>query len=306
MSLDVVGKTLKYADDLKLAHELADIADKISTARFLAADLKIETKPDLTPVTDADQEIERELRKILEKQRAADGITGEEFGKSPIATNRRWIIDPIDGTKNYVRGVPVWATLIALMEGDEVVVGVVSAPALFRRWFSQKDGGAYLQLGGGAYLQLGGGSSLQLGGGSAQTISDTSSQMQSVRKLTVSGISKLSDASLSISTFATPNVLGRNDGWGDKQKGLLALADQLWRVRGYGDFWSHLLVAEGAIDIAAEPSLALWDMAPLSLIVKEAGGRFSDFMGVDGPNGANAVTTNGLLHEEVLGIFAKR
>ena len=290
MSFDVAGKTLKYADDLNLAHQLADIADKISTARFLATDLKIETKPDLTPVTDADQEIERELRKILEKQRATDGITGEEFGKSPIATNRRWIIDPIDGTKNYVRGVPVWATLIALMDGDEVVVGVVSAPALFRRWFSQKDGGAYLQL----------------GGGSAQTISDTSSQMQSVRKLTVSGISKLADASLSISTFATPNVLGRNDGWGDKQKGLLALADQLWRVRGYGDFWSHLLVAEGAIDIAAEPSLALWDMAPLSLIVKEAGGRFSDFMGVDGPNGANAVTTNGLLHEEVLGIFAKR
>ena len=290
MSFDVAGKTLKYADDLNLAHQLADIADKISTARFLATDLKIETKPDLTPVTDADQEIERELRKILEKQRATDGITGEEFGKSPIATNRRWIIDPIDGTKNYVRGVPVWATLIALMEGDEVVVGVVSAPALFRRWFSQKDGGAYLQV----------------GGGSAQTISDTSSQMQSVRKLNVSGISKLADASLSISTFATPNVLGRNDGWGDKQKGLLALADQLWRVRGYGDFWSHLLVAEGAIDIAAEPSLALWDMAPLSLIVKEAGGRFSDFMGVDGPNGANAVTTNGLLHEEVLGIFAKR
>lgn len=138
MSFDVAGKTLKYADDLKLAHELADIADKISTARFLATDLKIETKPDLTPVTDADQEIERELRKILEKQRPADGVTGEEFGKSPIATNRRWIIDPIDGTKNYVRGVPVWATLIALMEGDEVVIGVVSAPALFRRWFSQK------------------------------------------------------------------------------------------------------------------------------------------------------------------------
>lgn len=297
MSFDVAGKTLKYADDLKFAHELADIADKISTARFLATDLKIETKPDLTPVTDADQEIERELRKILEKQRPADGVTGEEFGKSPIATNRRWIIDPIDGTKNYVRGVPVWATLIALMEGDEVVVGVVSAPALFRRWFSQKDGGAYLQVGA---------SSAQVGASSAQTISDTSSQMQSLRKLTVSGISKLSDASLSISTFATPNLLGRNDGWGDKQKGLLALADQLWRVRGYGDFWSHLLVAEGAIDIAAEPSLALWDMAALSLIVKEAGGRFSDFMGVDGPNGANAVTTNGLLHEEVLGIFAKR
>ena len=101
-------------------------------------------------------------------------------------------------------------------------------------------------------------------------------------------------------------MLGRNDGWGDKQKGLLSLADQLWRVRGYGDFWSHLLVAEGAIDIAAEPSLALWDMAALCIIVKEAGGRFSDFSGVEGPNGANAVTTNGLLHEEVLGIFAKR
>jgi len=298
MSIDIAGKSLKYADDLKLAHELANIADKISVSKFLSADLKIETKPDLTPVTDADQEIEREIRKVLEVQRPTDGITGEEFGKSPIATNRRWIIDPIDGTKNYVRGVPVWATLIALMEGDEVVVGVVSAPALFRRWFSQKDGGAY--------LQVGGGSSLQVSGGSPQKISDTSSQMQSVRKLSVSGISKLADASLSISTFATPNVLGRNDGWGDKQTGLLSLADQLWRVRGYGDFWSHLLVAEGAIDIAAEPSLALWDMAPLSLIVKEAGGRFSDFSGVDGPNGANAVTTNGLLHKEVLGIFAKR
>jgi histidinol-phosphatase len=130
--------------------------------------------------------------------------------------------------------------------------------------------------------------------------------MQSVRKLSVSGVSKLADASLSISTFAKPNVLGRNDGWGDKQSGLLSLADQLWRVRGYGDFWSHLLVAEGAIDIAAEPSLALWDMAALCIIVKEAGGRFSDFSGVEGPNGANAVTTNGLLHEEVLGIFAKR
>jgi histidinol-phosphatase len=290
MTLDVAGKNLKYAEDLKLAHELANIADKISIARFLATDLKIETKPDLTPVTDADQEIEREIRKILEVQRPADGITGEEFGKSAVATNRRWIIDPIDGTKNYVRGVPVWATLIALMEGDEVVVGVVSAPALFRRWFSQKDGGAYLQV----------------GSNSAQTISDGSPQMQYVRKLSVSGISKLADASLSISTFATPNVLGRNDGWGDKQEGLLSLADQLWRVRGYGDFWSHLLVAEGAIDIAAEPSLALWDMAPLSLIVKEAGGRFSDFKGVDGPNGANAVTTNGILHQEVLGIFTKR
>ena len=290
MSIDATGKSLKYADDLKLAHELANIADKISISKFLSADLKIETKPDLTPVTEADQEIEREIRKILEAQRPADGITGEEFGKSPVATNRRWIIDPIDGTKNYVRGVPVWATLIALMEGDEVVVGVVSAPALFRRWFSQKDGGAYLQV----------------GFGSSQTVSDSSSQMQSVRKLSVSGVSKLADASLSVSTFATPNVLGRNDGWGDKQTGLLSLADQLWRVRGYGDFWSHLLVAEGAIDIAAEPSLALWDMAALCIIVKEAGGRFSDFSGVEGPNGANAVTTNGLLHEEVLGIFAKR
>lgn len=290
MSFDATGKTLKYAEDLKLAHQLANIADQISTARFLAEDLKIETKPDLTPVTDADQEIEREIRKILESQRAADGITGEEFGKSPISSNRRWIIDPIDGTKNFVRGVPVWATLIALMEGDQVVVAVVSAPALFRRWFSQKGGGAFVQVG---HLPN-------------PTDSLLSNQLPSVRKITVSGISKLADASLSVSTFASPNVLGRNDGWGEKQQGLLELADQLWRVRGYGDFWSHLLVAEGAIDISAEPSLALWDMAPLSLIVKEAGGRFTDFAGVDGPNGASAVATNGLLHEEVLGIFTKR
>ena len=280
----------KYAEDLALAHLLADIADAISLDRYQSLDLVITTKPDNTPVTDADRAVETAIREALATHRPNDGLLGEEFGSDITGAKRYWVIDPIDGTKNYVRGVPVWATLIALMEGDEVVVGVVSAPALFRRWFSQKDGGAYLQVG-----------SL-----SSNANADTPAQMNSVRKLSVSGISKLADASLSISTFATPNALGRNDGWGDKQKGLLSLADELWRVRGYGDFWSHLLVAEGAIDIAAEPSLALWDMAPLSLIVKEAGGRFSDFMGVDGPNGANAVTTNGILHEEVLGIFAKR
>jgi len=261
------------ASDLKLALELANRADQISRERFLAIDLHVETKPDLTTVSDADKAIEKEIREIIAKHRPADEIVGEEFG-SGNKSGRYWVIDPIDGTKNFVRGVPVWATLIALMEGDQVLVGVVSAPALFRRWYASKGGGAYLAVNG-----------------------------ASARKLSVSSVSQLSDASLSISTFASPNTGNRNDGWGDMHQGLLTLAEKVWRTRGYGDFWSHLLVAEGAVDCALEPRLALWDMAPLAIIVSEAGGRFSDFRGADGPNGGNGVSTNGLLHDAVLAHF---
>jgi histidinol-phosphatase len=261
------------ADDLKLALQLADCADEISRERFQAIDLHVETKPDLTPVSDADKAIESEIRAILAKRRPSDEIVGEEFG-SGKKTGRYWVIDPIDGTKNFVRGVPVWATLIALMEGEEVLVGVVSAPALFRRWYASKGSGAYLSVNSGG-----------------------------AQKLKVSSVAQISDASLSISTFASPNTGNRNDGWGALHHGLLSLAEKVWRTRGYGDFWSHLLVAEGAVDCALEPRLALWDMAPLALIVSEAGGRFSDFRGVDGPNGSNGVSTNGLLHDAVLAHF---
>lgn len=264
---------VNLSSDLKLALELADCADQISTTRFLAVDLHVETKPDLTPVSDADKAIEREIRELLAVQRPSDHIVGEEFG-SGDTSGRYWVIDPIDGTKNFVRGVPVWGTLIALMEGDEVLVGVVSAPALFRRWHASKDNGAFLSVNGGK-----------------------------ARQLNVSSVAKLEDASLSISTFASPTTGNRNDGWGELHPGLLSLAERVWRTRGYGDFWSHLLVAEGAVDCALEPKLALWDMAPLAIIVSEAGGRFTDFHGVDGPNGKNGVSSNGLLHSKILSHF---
>ena len=260
--------------DLDLALYLADCADEISSARFQAVDLHVETKPDLTPVSDADRAIESKLRELLAIARPEDGIVGEEFG-SGEKTNRYWVIDPIDGTKNFVRGVPVWASLIALMENDQVLVGVVSAPSLFRRWYASKSHGAYLQI----------------------------NKEKNPRKLQVSSVKELEDASLSISTFASPTTGNRNDGWGAHHSNLLKLAEKVWRTRAYGDFWSHLLVAEGAVDCALEPKLALWDMAPLSIIVKEAGGRFSDFHGVDGPNGANGISSNGALHDALLSHF---
>lgn len=270
--------------DLDLALYLAELSDAISMARFQAVDLRVETKPDLTPVSDADKAIEEEIRRVLAIARPSDQIVGEEFGSGDKG-GRYWVIDPIDGTKNFVRGVPVWASLIALMEVDQVLVGVVSAPALFRRWFASKGGGAYLQV-------------------TSSGASSSGASSSGARRIQVSAITRLEDASLSISTFASPNTGNRNDGWGDLHGGLLRLAEKVWRTRGYGDFWSHMLVAEGAVDCALEPRLALWDMAPLSIILHEAGGRFTDFNGVDGPNGANGISSNGQLHEEILRYFA--
>jgi fructose-1,6-bisphosphatase/inositol monophosphatase family enzyme len=128
-----------YDDDLRFAHVLADAADDITAKRFRALDLRVETKPDLTPVSDADRATEDSLRNILRRSRPRDAVLGEESGQTGIGP-RRWVLDPIDATKNYVRGVPVWATLIGLMDGDEVVVGVVTAPALGRRWWASGGG----------------------------------------------------------------------------------------------------------------------------------------------------------------------
>ena len=276
---------LKTMSDLELALYLAQLSDEISMARFQAVDLRVETKPDLTPVSDADRAIEEGIRRVLALARPQDQIVGEEFG-SGDKSGRYWVIDPIDGTKNFVRGVPVWASLIALMEADQVHVGVVSAPALFRRWYASRGSGAYLQVTNGAGVTSAGVTSA------------------GARRLHVSAVTRLEDASLSISTFASANTGNRNDGWGDLHPGLLHLAEKVWRTRGYGDFWSHMLVAEGAVDCALEPRLALWDMAPLSIILTEAGGRFTDFNGVDGPNGPNGISSNGALHDEILGYFA--
>ena len=255
-------------DDLSLALALADAADAISATRFQASDLAVETKPDLTPVTDADRAVEESIRELLSDHRPDDAIHGEEFGT--LDGERQWIIDPIDGTKNFVRGVPVWATLIALRQGDVVTTGVVSAPALGRRWWAALGQGASC---------------------TGPTISSARPQLR------VSKVAELADASLSYS-----------DAIGWQPEGLARLVTATWRQRAFGDFWSHLLVAEGAVDIAAEPSLKIHDVAALVPIIQEAGGRITTFEGGPLPwNDPTAefstLTTNGLLHDSVVNLL---
>jgi histidinol-phosphatase len=261
-----------YNDDLRLAHVLADAADAATMSRFKALDLKVETKPDLTPVTEADRAAEELIRGQLGRARPRDAVLGEEYG-SGGGGPRRWIIDPIDGTKNYVRGVPVWATLISLAVrgegGDEVVVGVVSAPALNRRWWAAKGAGAY-----------------------------SGRSLTSATRLHVSNVGRLEDASFAYSSLGHWEEQGRLDGF-------LDLTRACWRTRGYGDFWPYMMVAEGSVDICSEPDLSVWDMAANDVIVREAGGRFTSLDGVPGPFGGNAAASNGLLHEEMLGYLGR-
>lgn len=258
-----------YTDDLRLAHILADSVDGLTMRRFKAQDLHVETKPDLTPVTDADREAESVIRSQLGRVRNRDAVIGEEFGTSGSGS-RKWVIDPIDGTKNFVRGVPVWATLIGLVEDDQVVAGVVSAPALNRRWWAALGSGAF-----------------------------TGRSLSQATRLSVSSVNQLSDASLSYSSLTGWRDLGVRDQF-------IELTDSVWRTRAYGDFWSYCLVAEGAVDIACEPELNLYDMAALVPIVTEAGGRFTSLKGQDGPFGANAIASNGALHDAALNILGTR
>ena len=258
-----------YDDDLRFAHVLADNADDIATRRFRALDLRVESKPDLTPVTDADRAVEDSVRNVLRRSRPRDAVLGEETGRTGSGP-RCWVIDPIDATKNYVRGVPVWASLIGLMDGDEVVVGVVSAPALGRRWWAAAGGGSW-----------------------------TGRSLTKASRCQVSAVTKLSDASFSYSSLS---------GWEEQGRlpGFLDLTRSVWRTRAYGDFWSHMLVAEGAADISAEPEVSLWDLAALKVILTEAGGRFTDLSGRATPDGGSVVCTNGTLHDEVLDLLRPR
>jgi histidinol-phosphatase len=258
-----------YSDDLRLAHVMADAADDVATRRFRTLDLRVETKPDLTPVTDADKLVEDTLRNTLKRARPRDAVHGEEFGRTGYGP-RCWVIDPIDSTKNYVRGVPIWATLIALMEGDEVVVGLVSAPALNRRWWAARGGGAW-----------------------------TGRSLAKATRCRVSQVSELADASFSYSSLG---------GWEDQDRleGFLDLTRAVWRSRAYGDFWSHVMVAEGVVDVSAEPEVSLWDVAAVQIIVEEAGGVFTDLSGAARPDGGSVVCTNGLLHDRVLDHLAAK
>jgi histidinol-phosphatase len=253
--------------DLALAHELADAADAITTDRFRALDLHVESKPDLTPVSDADRGVEQALRALVGTRRPGDAVLGEEYGDEGSGP-RRWVIDPIDGTKNFVRGVPVWASLIALQVDGDVVVGVVSAPALGRRWWAARGLGAFA--------------------GRSQA---------EARPLRVSAVRELADAHLSYSSLT---------GWEEQGRlpGLLDLSRRVWRTRAFGDFWSHVLVAEGAVDVSCEPEVSLWDLAPLQVVVEEAGGRFTDLSGAARPDGGSVVCSNGPLHDEVLAALA--
>lgn len=260
-------------EDLTLAHRLADAADAITVARYQSIDLAVTQKPDNTPVTDADKSAEQAIRSLLRAHRPDDGIVGEEFGVEGTERNFYWVIDPIDGTKNFLRGVPTWATLIALVEKDNsgtphVVASVVSAPALFRRW--------HAHLGGGAFVSV---------------------NKEMPKRIHVSEVSAIEDASISYSDLL---------GWGEHLEPFHSLLESAWRTRAHGDFWSHMMVAEGAVDVAIEPNLAFWDMAALDIIVREAGGRFTDLQGVDGSLGSGAVSTNSSLHNYVISALARK
>jgi len=256
--------TTDYRADLDLALRLADTADAITRDRFGALDLKVDDKPDLSPVSDADLATERALRAEFESHRPDDAVLGEEFGGEAVFRGRQWVVDPIDGTKNFVRGVPVWATLIALLEDGVPVVGVVSAPALNRRWWAGAGAGAWVSHDG-----------------------------EEPRQITVSEVTDPASASLSFSSLTGWHERGIRDRF-------VALTDEVWRVRAYGDFFSYCLLAEGTVDIALEPEVSLWDLAALDVLIREAGGRFTNLDGEDGPHGGSAVATNGPLHEHVL------
>lgn len=251
----------KVAEDLAVAQDLADIADRISLSRFRASDLVVETKPDMTPVTEVDRAVEEALRIELAARRPGDAVLGEEFGMEGSST-RKWFLDPIDGTKNYVRGIPVYATLIALAVDGVSTVGVVSAPALGRRWWGAAGSGAF----------------------------------ENGDPIHVSRVNRLEDVQLSYNDLRS----FEQHGYGSAAAVLDAA---VWRVRGFGDFWSHVMVAEGSADVSAEPAVNPWDLAAIQVIVEEAGGRFTDLAGTPGFTGGSALATNGLLHDTVLEIF---
>jgi len=235
--------------DLELALRLADVADAVSLRQFRSG-LRIETKPDLTPVTEADRAVETELRRVLAAELPEDAVLGEEHG-AVGAGERRWILDPIDGTRNYARGIPVWATLVALEESGSVCLGVVSAPALGRRWWAERGTGAFAD---GEHIG-------------------------------VSTISQVEDAVLCFPLESEVPEIAR----------------RAWHARGLGDFWAHMLVAEGAVDGAIDAvGVNEWDLAAVQVIVEEAGGRFSDFAGEPQIDSGTAITSNGLVHAELL------
>lgn len=258
-----------HVDDLSFALAMADAADEITRSRFLARDLVVKSKPDRSPVTDADTAVEDAVRRLLAEHRPDDTVVGEERGGT-FGADRSWVLDPIDGTKNFLRGVPAWATLIALVVGERPVVGVVSAPALGRRWWAESGQGAW-----------------------------TSDPDGGRRPISVSGVEDLADAYLSTTDLAS---------WVryHSRERYLELIDACWESRAFGDFWQHCLVAEGSMDLAAEPIVNPWDVAPIQVLIEEAGGRFTDLAGEQRFDGGSALSSNGHLHAATLALLQGR
>lgn len=255
------------SEDLALALRIADAADAVSMAQFDSADLEIRTKADASFVTDADLATERAIRSLLADERPADGILGEEYGTTGDAT-RQWVIDPIDGTSNYLKGIPMWATLIALVIDGVPRVGVVSQPALGRRWWGATGLGAW-----------------------------TNGPSGSPRRIAVSGVDAVSDASVSFQSIAQWDAEGRSDA-------LLRLSRSVWRDRGYGDAWPYMLLAEGRLELVAEFDVKEYDIAAHVPIIMEAGGRFTDIDGRDSIASRSSLATNGLLHDAFVALVA--
>lgn len=266
--MSIEAEEWSLQDDLDLAIAMAGQADLVTTDYFKSPHLHVERKADSTPVTQADREAEAVIRRILAEVRPDDTVYAEELGRQE-SNGRRWIIDPIDGTKNYVRGVPVWATLIGLEVDHQMVVGVVSAPMLGTIWYAARGMGAY-----------------------------TVRQGEAPQAIHVSKVDRMEDASMSISSLTGWKAIGRREQ-------LIDLTDRIWRLRGFGDFWQYMLLAQGAIDLAAEPELDLYDMGALVPIVTEAGGTFTDLSGNPGPWGGNGLASNGLLHKEALSALGR-
>jgi histidinol-phosphatase len=255
----------KELDDwLTLAHAACDEADELARSVF-RRDLEISTKPDKTLVTQADTAIERAVRDRIHAAHPDHGLVGEEYGTEAGDAPTRWYIDPIDGTHNFVRGVPLFGTLLAVERDGELQVGVLSAPALRERWWARRGGGAW-----------------------ARSAGD-----DVPRRIHVSQVSEIGDAHVLYGSGQEIRASGRAPGFG-------AMLDAAWRERGFGDFWGYALLAEGAAEAMVEVGLSSWDAAAPTVLVEEAGGRVSDFDGRRAIDAGTFVASNGLLHDEVL------